>query len=408
MVKTLKRLWPAMAVPCLLFCLATAVPAQARAEEDFQKLEDVLRHAWRGNPRIQAAREELRGKYELVPQARAGWKPTAEASANVTKAWLDGDNFGGGGSTSKQLGVTMSEPLYRGGRTVAATRSARATVTAQTALLNDAEQQLMLEVATAYMDVLRAGAQLRLAENYKTLIGRQLDGSRARFRAGDATMTDVSQGEARGAEADALIAAARGNLNKSGAVYAGLTGLQPGTMGYPQLSFAFPPTRDAAVEQARRDNPVIVASRSLQEASEADIDTIFGELLPRLALNGSWDRQYDPQPGLVDKATARSVALVLTVPLYEAGATRSRVRQAKHEANRRYLALLSAGRDAERGVNRRPRDHHGARRPGRGVGRRPYRRASRDRTRHADDSRRTGRGAGGSERPNRPDRRAPG
>ncbi len=337
-----------MALAALCLLVPAAGHAGEPAPKNLQRLEDILRHAWRTNPNIQAAREELHATQELVPQAQAGWKPSADATAGITKAWLDGDNFGGSGTTEKTIGVNFSEPLYRGGRTVTATRSARNTVRAQTALLNDAEQQLMLNVTTAYMNLLETATRVSLVRNYRSLIGKQLDASRARFEAGDATSTDIAQGESRMAGADALLAEAEGGMNKAGAVYKSLTGMEPGLMGYPVLSFAFPAGRDGVAGQARRDNPLVIAGHYLHEASQADVDTIFGELLPRLSLNGSWNRQFDPQPGLVDEATERTIGVSATIPLYEAGSVRSRVRQAKHEANRRYLSVLAAGRDAER------------------------------------------------------------
>ena len=89
-----------------------------------QRLEDVLRYAYQYNPTLRAARDELAGTHELVPQAQAGWKPTANASGNITKAWIDGDELGGDGSVSKEITLNANEAIYRGGRTVAATPGA--------------------------------------------------------------------------------------------------------------------------------------------------------------------------------------------------------------------------------------------------------------------------------------------
>ncbi len=343
---TLKYRWLAVAAMCLIMPCA----ALAQSDGNFQRLEDILRQSYATSPRLLAAREELKGTHELVPQAQAGWKPTLDATGNITNAHLVGDNFGGDGTTSKEVGLALSQPLYRGGRTVAATRSAFSTTKAQTALLTDLEQRTMQDVATAYMDVLRDTALLNLVRNNRQLIAQRQESADARFRAGDATRTDVAQAAARLAASDAQIAQAEGKVKRSAAAYAQLTGTQPGVLGYPVLSFPFPSTMEAAVEQARQNNPAVTASKYLHEASESDIDTIFGELLPRLSLLGNLDKQYDPQPGLVDSSFSRTVGLSATIPLYEAGATRSRVREAKHTANRRYIETLQAGRDAEQQV----------------------------------------------------------
>lgn len=343
---TLKYRWLAVAAICLMIpCAALAQPDQG-----FQRLEDILRQSYVTNPRLLAAREELKGVHERVPQAQAGWKPTIDATGNITNAHLVGDNFGGEGTTSKEIGLSLSQPLYRGGRTVAATQSALRTSRAQAALLSDLEQRTMQDVATAYMDVLRDTALLNLVRNNRQLIGQRQESAEARFRAGDATRTDVAQAAARLAASDAQIAQAEGRVKRSAAAYAQLTGTQPGVLGYPVLSFPFPSTVEAAVGQGQKNNPGVIASQYLHKASESDIDTIFGELLPRLSLLGNLDKQYDPQPGIVDNSFSRTIGLSATIPLYEAGNTRARVREAKHTANRRYIETMQAGRDIEQQV----------------------------------------------------------
>jgi outer membrane protein len=348
LVKTLiqRQRWLAMLLPCLLNMMF--VPFSYGQEAGTQRLEDVLRYAYLTNPRLQAAREELHGTDELVPQAEANWRPSVTANGNITNAHYAGDNFvGGDGTTSKEMALELNQPVYRGGRTEAATASAENTVKAQRAILDNAEQELMLNVATAYMDVLRDSALLRLATQNRDLITHELDGAKARLAQGDATSTDVAQAQSRVANADADVAQVEGSLRKTGAQYAALTGLQPENLRYPTVAFHLPSSLDAAIGQARDGNPSVVASRYLSVAATADIDTVFGELLPSVSFTGDLDKQYDPQPGISDRFFGRTIELMATVPLYEGGATRSRVRQAKHNANRRSIDTLEAGREAE-------------------------------------------------------------
>lgn len=336
-----------------------APPPKPRAEDlaviapprtDFQRLEEVLRSSYADNPTLRAARAELKATHERMPQAQAGYKPTLSGEAAITYADIDQSPraaTGFDGTTSKQVGLTASQALYRGGRTVAAIDGAENLIMAQRAILNATEQRVMRDVATAYMDVVRDTALLELRTNNKAVIERQLEATRDRFEVGELTRTDVSQAEARLASAEAERTRALGNLRTSRSVYAQLTGMQPGALGYPQLSFNIPATLDAATTVAQEQNPAVVASRYRHKASVADIDGVFGELLPFISSYVSWDREYDPQPGGVDDNTTTALGITASIPFYQGGAIRSRVRQAKYTANQQMMNIQESTRQAQ-------------------------------------------------------------
>src|SRR5215468_7183117 len=67
---------------CGLLALLAVPSAQA------QTLEDALVAAYTGNPTLQAERAKLRQTDELVPQAKAGWKPTVAVESGAGVAWI--------------------------------------------------------------------------------------------------------------------------------------------------------------------------------------------------------------------------------------------------------------------------------------------------------------------------------
>ncbi|MGZ9096673.1 MAG: TolC family outer membrane protein [Micavibrio sp.] len=322
---------------------ATVVEDSAVKKAPEQNLFEALRWAYDNNPTILAARAELLATQERLPQAQAGWKPSAEASTDITKTWVDGSSSGDG-STEKSMGLSASQPVYRGGRTVAETGSARNAIMAQRAFLMATEQDILLQVVTAYMNVIRDQSLYDLALNNKDVIARQLEASNARFEVGDVTRTDVSQSEARLAESEANRVDALGNLRSSLAVYQRVTGLPPGDLRFPDLTLPIPATLDEAVVMAEDYNPVVLAADFLRHSAEKDIDTVFGELLPEIGLFGTYNHTIDPSPGTSDDQTTSAIGISATVPLYEAGSTRSRVRTAKHIAQQRRIEVHEAQR----------------------------------------------------------------
>jgi TolC family type I secretion outer membrane protein len=318
--------------------------------KDFQRLEEVLRRSYADNPTLRAARLELKATHERMPQAQAGYKPTIAGEAAVTRADIDQSPSAGAGldgTTSKTFGVTATQALYRGGRTVAGMDGAENLIMAQRAILNATEQRVMRDVATAYMDVVRDTALLELRTNNKAVIERQMEATRDRFEVGELTRTDVSQAEARLASAEAERTRALGNLRTSRSVYEQLTGIKPGALGYPQLSFGIPASLDGAVAMAEEQNPAVIASQYRHRAAKADIDGVFGELLPFISSYVSWEREYDPQPGGTDDSTTTALGITASIPFYEGGAIRSRVRQAKYTANQQMMNIQESVRQAQ-------------------------------------------------------------
>ena len=340
-------------VTCLFAILTMGamlcLPAMAQEKGPSLDLQDSLRLAYLNNPVLRAARSELLSTQELLPQAQAGYKPTISSDLGITGTDVEGSNFGGGGeTTSKDVGLSLNQPLYRGGKTTAEAKAARLTISAQEAVLHAREQEVLRDAATAYADVYRDEALLSLALNNRDVIERQLEAATQRFEVGELTRTDVSQSQSRLAEAEAGIISARGDMRASHARFEKLVGMLPGHLQKPHIRLKVPNNLQTALSVADEQNPRIVAADYSYQAAEEDVDGIWAELLPEAGFFTSWDRTYDPSPGLIDEQTTKAIGVSATIPLYQAGGVRSRVRQAKHDANRRYLEILDVRREIRR------------------------------------------------------------
>ena len=305
-------------------------------------LMDALRWSYEHNPTLRAARSELLATQERLPQAQAGFKPNAEATADAT--WIDQERDGSDDDAfEKSIGVNASQPIYRGGRTVSGIGSAKNAIMAQRAFLMASEQDIMLQVVTAYMNAIRDQSLYGLAVNNRAVIQKQLDATKARFEVGDVTRTDVSQSESRLAGAEANVTGTLGSLRSSLAVLQRLTGLPPGQLSSPAgVDVSLPDTQNKAEDMAEQYNPAVIAAEFLEFSSEQDISTVFGELLPEVGFLASWNRSYDGLSS--DETTTGAIGISATIPLYEAGATRSRVRAARHASSQRRIEVTEARR----------------------------------------------------------------
>lgn len=323
------------------FCLAATFVAPATA----QTLQEALAQTYANNPTLATARAQLRVVDENVPQALAGWRPSvsitgsagyAVANARQRANLANGQRIGVTSDQERGIGsvaATVSQPLYRGGRTVATTRRAENQVLAQRARLLATEQQVLQDTVTAYVNVIRFQEEVRLNLNNAQVLQRQLDATNERFRVGEITRTDVAQAESRLAGARASRADAEGQLQNSRATFLRTIGVAPTRLTAPQpLTPAARNNQDAA-QVAALNNPAVVAALFDEAAGRDAIDIQLSALLPQASLQAQAFRN-DNQTAAGTRAIGESVTATLTVPIYQGGAEYSAVRQARQDASR--------------------------------------------------------------------------
>jgi outer membrane protein len=319
-------------VSAAALALAVAVGGSAVAPAWGQSLNQALTQAYRTNPQLDAARATLRATDEDVARANATYRPVV--SGNATASWTRTDTQPASASPGelhpRNFGVTVAQPLFRGFRSLNQVRVAEATVRAGRETLRNVEQSVLLGAATAYMDVVRDQAIVRLGENNVRVLSNQLKATQDQFAVGEVTRTDVAQAEARRAGAVAALEVSRGNLRASRAVYERIVGSPPGQLveaGEPLR--LMPKSLSEANSIARRENPLIVNALYLEQAARYDVELTRGELLPTVSLNASYTRAYDSSRS-VDQSDDRRISTTMTVPIYSGGDIEARVRQKKH------------------------------------------------------------------------------
>jgi outer membrane protein len=301
-----------------------------------QTLQEALALAYANNPTLQTARAALRAVDEEVPAALSGWRPTVQVTGavgqttsstnqadTVVQRWRSRD------PASYQASV--SQPLYRGGRTVAATRRAENRVLAQRARLLATEQTVLQDTVNAYVAVIQNQEEVRLNINNEQVLSRQLQATNERFRVGEITRTDVAQAESRLAGARASRADAEGRLQTARATFTRLVGQPPERLVAPQPLRQPVANAAEAGALAGRNNPSVVAALFDEAAARDQIDINFGVLLPTVSLNGSVFRN-DNQTTSDSRQNGTSVTANLTVPLYQGGSEYAQIRQARQQA----------------------------------------------------------------------------
>src|ERR1051325_3584180 len=112
---------------CFLSTLTATLLAGVTLPAIAQTFEEALASAYNSNPQLQAERANLRATDEQIAQARANWRPTVTLSGSIGKGETNiRGNPGNPIEGTPKLGsVTVTQPLYRGGRTVAGIEAAK-------------------------------------------------------------------------------------------------------------------------------------------------------------------------------------------------------------------------------------------------------------------------------------------
>jgi TolC family type I secretion outer membrane protein len=326
--------------------LAATLAAAGGPTAGAQTLSEALADAYTTNPTLGASRAELRAVNEGVPQALANWRPEVFLTGSAGKARVDIEGSSTDTLTPLEATATVIQPLYRGGRTVAATARAEQDVLAQRAALDSIEQAVLLSAATAYMNVWGAQSVVEFTENNEKVIERQLEATRDRFTVGEVTRTDVAQAETRLATAAAERIAAEGALRSSRAIYEEVIGTVPGVLPPPPPLSGLPGSLDEVTEISVSRNPDILAADFAERAARHRVREVTGELYPTVAVNASLShREESISPG--SEVQRAEILAEVTIPLYQQGAVSSRVREAKQTSNQRRIEIEEARRRTE-------------------------------------------------------------
>jgi outer membrane protein len=323
----------------ILFGLAAAI-ALGTTTSGAQTLDQALVAAYHNNPTLNAQRAGTRAVDETVPQALSGFRPQVGAAAAVGIDWSR--TRAGGVTTSSTVrpynyGVTVTQNLFNGFRTINTTRSAESQVLGSRETLRNAEQNTLLDAVIAYMDVVRDTAAVELQRQNLEALREQQRATRDRFDVGELTRTDVAQADARVAQAESALSAARAQLNASRAAYRRDIGEEPRRLtGARPVEHLVPRSLDAAIGFGEQQHPALMAARHGVDTAQLQVKVNEGELLPSVDLEGSVSRSHNPTAS-IDSVTDATLFGRLNVPIYQGGAEYSRIRQSKETLGQRRL-----------------------------------------------------------------------
>ena len=327
----------------LYLALPLIVASSAAGAVDLQTVYD---HALSADPSMQQAEALHMATRETRTQAILDMLPL---DTNVSKTW-EGVNSNYG-STPILGNLSLQVNLFSWDKWIAL-KQANTIVAQGEANYLVARQDLIVRVAQQYFAVLAANDTLAAQASALQSVTRQLEQAERRYEVGLIAVTDVQIARAaRDSTAAAVIAAKRVVANAEEQLRA-TTAEKYTRLSEPGDSMPLltpdPASEDAWVSTALSQNASLIASRMSADITHEQYLTAIGGHLPTVTANAtrSWNLQDTNSPGSVIRIpgggndVSNTLGFINTqdivwsvgvvVPIFNAGATQSRVRQAKY------------------------------------------------------------------------------
>lgn len=322
-----------------LLAVAAIVPFLLSTDAKSETLEDAVRRALTGSPELNTGELLLMEAEEGITRAKSAWKPEVNLSVRGGRKTSTSDTEGAVTTNSfnpLSATVSVSQHLLDFGETNAGIQKSRILKEISREQLRQTKQGLIKAAVLAYLGVWRDNHLFKVSKNNEYNLERQFHATEKRFSLREVTRTDLSQATARFQNAISARIEAELVLQESLAKYVETIGpikhvddiswSREGLVPYP-----IPETLEKAHSTAYLNNSEMKDMRLQHELARYTILERRSDLMPKISLEASVAGSQDPSSS-IDASRNLSLEGVLTVPLYDAGVSRSNLDSAKIQA----------------------------------------------------------------------------
>ena len=289
-------------------------------------LDEALRASLENSSAIAAARQSWLATREAIGTNTSTSDLTARLNATGSVGQID-SKAGQGFTKSQYLstGVTLSKNLYDGGQTKEKTLLAEINLQQASAIYAKTEQGVILGTIEAYLNVLKAGREVKLHARNLTRLEAHVNAAKIRVDAGAATPTRLAEARARYARAQSDSILAETRLTNAEDSFQSLTGKDAGDFIEPSITGNLPIDLLDAETKAHEGHPDILAAIAAERAADQAYNTLQAAVRPTLAFSLSANTKTGTGTTLDHDEVAAQ--LVFSSPLISTNATRSTSRR---------------------------------------------------------------------------------
>jgi len=251
---------------------------------------------------------------------------------------------------TKAYSVSLTQPLFNLQDWHTLSSSEQRTLQAQS-IYFAAQQNLIIDVVSAYLNVLREQENLKSARSQEAAVKRQYEQAREQFDVGLIAITDVHEAKASYDSSQTSRIRSEGNLTIAVEDLSRLTGQHTSELA--TLRSDFPITLDpsssaeAWVNAAYKNNLNIKSAEYTLEALKYQLKSSQSQHAPTIDFSARYGttKLTNLAPSNSDSEET-SASITLNVPIYSGGAISASTRQTRYEVEQAKHLLSSAQRQA--------------------------------------------------------------
>lgn len=306
-------------------------------------LDQCLQYAKENSISVLQAIHQLETAEQNVIAAKGAFAPNLSASTgqNIGYSGMLTDN--GQGYYSANYGINMGMTLYNGGKLSYNKKQSDILVEARNAGILSTQKEIEISILKAYLQVLSAHENVKIAESMLELSGQELERSQILFEAGKITKADLAQVKAQYSQNNYNLISGKNNLRSRIMELKQLLELDITTsfnVAIPEISDqevlqALPEMLDI-YNQAMLTMPQIKEAQLNIQASEYNLKNAKAGYIPSVSLSAGLSGSYNTGKGTnlgqqFTNSLAPSAGISISIPIYDQSKTKTSVAKAKIE-----------------------------------------------------------------------------
>jgi len=323
--------------------------------------EDSLRAGLMRSDILEGARQGFVVARQAIATSDAKNNLTGTFAVSGSHIQTDAKDTAGGftSSNSRSGSVTIKKQIYDFGEADSRKVTARYGMDTARASYQQAEQQVILDILTAHVNVITAQKAYDIRTANKERLEAQTEAEKIKLDAGTSTPTRLAQAEARLARALSDEILAEASLQSAQEAYQSLTGLADFALQPVRLRQDILPTSINEAEQiAGREHPSILSGLAAEKQAGNEFKILKNTLLPKVNLSVS-AVQNDQKGTSMDKDEV-STKLELSTPFLVTEGSRAADRRAAAGLNQSRAQLSETRRVVRLGARKAFRDYQAA------------------------------------------------
>ena len=298
-----------------------------------------LESAYNNNPVLNASRENYKAIKENINISRSEFMPSISVSGsqssqqNSNRTNQAGDVLPDSSNTSEIQSVSVDQKIFQGFQGYNSIKKSKLESNQASLKLRDAEQQILLQSATAYYDLAYKIKNTQFNLLNVDLFERQVESDNSRLQKGEITLTDLAQSESSLAGANAKFIAADTKLLTAKSNFERIIRLPAPeeilkNNFIKNINLNFPTNLNDAFIFSEKNNLKLLLAKINYQIAKKKVDIEKSKFSPSATVNytQSQNKDFSSSINEIDQETLKAT---VTIPLFKGGENYSSLKKSK-------------------------------------------------------------------------------